>query len=139
MNEVCRLFEDYQANRARIKRLKEDKCYVTDTVKRSSVEAPYSMNPITVSGVDGLKLRANKAEIERLEADCSYVEAAIALAPNSLVRLILELKTYDGLTWDGVALRMAEDGIERSASTCKKQAYRYFEQLEKNRAKLKKK
>ena len=24
MNEVCRLFEDYQANRARIKRLKED-------------------------------------------------------------------------------------------------------------------
>lgn len=139
MKTVCQLFDDYQANKARIKRLKNDHCYVTDTVKGSSVEAPYGLHPIMVSGVDGLKLRANKSEIERLEADCAYVEDAIEHAPSSLVRLILELKTYDGLTWDGVALQLADVGIDRSASTCKKKAYMYFDHLEKDRAKTKKK
>lgn len=124
------LFESYLANRALIRRLKADKCYATDTVTGSSDEAPYTSHAITISGVDGVKLRANRAKIERLEADCAYVEAAVAMAPNSQVRVILELRYLDGLHWPEVAARLTDDRIDLSEAAAKQKAYRYLAALE---------
>lgn len=112
---------------------------MTDTVKGSSSEAPYTSHAIKVSGIDGAKLRANKAEIERLEADCAYVEAAIALAPNSQIKLILELHVYDGLSWAEVSSRLTQYGIAKAEASCKQAAHRYYDQLEKEHEKVKRK
>ena len=92
-----------------------------------------------MSGIDGAKLRTNKAEIERLEADCAYVEAAIALAPNSQIKLILELHVYDGLSWAEVSARLSQFGIIKAESSCKQSAHRYYDQLEKEHEKVKRK
>jgi hypothetical protein len=77
-----------------------------------------------------VKLRANRAKIERLEADCAYVEAAVAMAPNSLVRVIMELRYLDGLHWPEVAARLTDDRIDLSEAAAKQKAYRYLATLE---------
>jgi len=130
LNSIMKLFDDYRFKRLEIKRLKADKCIVTDSVQSSDMDAPYTKCHVKISGVDSEKKRRNRERIERLEAECAYVEATVALAPNSRVKMILELKYFDGLTWAEVVSRLADEGIELSEAACKQQVYRYLEKVE---------
>ena len=93
------------------------------------MDAPYTKRHVKISGVDGEKKKRNRERIERLEAECAYVEAAVALAPNSRVKMILELKYFDGLTWPEVITRLVDEGIETGEAACKQQVYRYLDKL----------
>ena len=88
------------------------------------------MHPVRISGIDGDQKTANRIKRERLEAECAYVDAAIALAPNSLIRMILELWTYDGKHLDEVAAVLASGGVDASEASVKQTAYRYFKDLD---------
>ena len=124
------LFKNYRSNRIEIKRLLSDPCHEVDTVHGSSIEAPYTVHPVRISGVNGSQVAANRIRRERLESECAYVEAAIALAPNSQIRTILELWTYEGLHWDEVAAVLAAGGVDASEASVKQTAYRYFKELD---------
>ena len=124
------LFKGYRGNKMEIARLKSDHCHRVDMVRGSSDEAPYSEKPIRISGTDTAQLTANRIKRESLEADCAFVEAAIALAPNSQIRLILEMWAYDGMHWDEIAAKLASSGIDSSKESVKQTAYRYFKTLD---------
>lgn len=123
------LFKNYRSNQLEIQRLKNDTCHRIDMVKGSSAESPYTMHPVRISGIDGDQKTANRIRRERLEAECAYVDAAIALAPNSQIRMILELWAYDGKHWDEVAAVLASGGVDASEDSVKQTAYRYFKVL----------
>lgn len=129
------LFKNYRSNWLEIQRLKSDICHRVDTVKGSSAESPYTMHPVRISGVDGAQKRANRIRREKLEAECAYVDAAISLAPNSQIRMILELWTYDGKSWDEVAAELASGGVDASEASVKQAAYRYFRDLDEKKKK----
>lgn len=129
------LFKDYCSNKLEIKRLKADTCHRVDTVRGSSAESPYTMHPVTISGIDGAQLTANRIKRERLEAECAYVEAAIALAPNSQVRMILEMFAYERKHWDEIAAVLTAGGVDSSADSVKQIAYRYFKTLDERQEK----
>lgn len=130
MNNVRKLFDEYLYKKAEIARLKADKCIVTDTVKGSADEAPYTSRHITIAGVDKEKRRLNREKIEKLEAECAYVEAAVALAPNSRERLVLQMRYMDGMQWADVIAALESSGITITEAACKQRIYRYFATLE---------
>lgn len=115
-------FDDYRFKRMEIERLKSNKNVVSDIVTGSHAESPYTAHPIKVQGVDAQRETAARERIEALEAECADVEAAIALAPNSQIRLILSMRYVDGDSWVdiGHALGMSE-------SACRMHAARYLE------------
>lgn len=128
---IRELFADYRFKKCEISRLRADKCLVTDSVRGSSPDAPYTARHIKVTGVDAEKMRCNKIRIESMEAECAYVEAAIALAPNSKTRLVLEARYIDGLDWPEVQHRVGLEG--KSVDTVKKIAYAYLDLLKKEK------
>lgn len=129
------LFKSYRSNKLEIKRLLSDTCHEVDTVHGSTAEAPYTPRQFRISGVNGSQVTANRIRRERLEAECAYVEAAIALAPNSQIRMILELWTYEGKHWDEVAAALASGGVDASEASVKQTAYRYFKDLDEKKNK----
>ena len=129
------LFKNYRSNKIEIRRLKSDTCHRVDTVHGSTSDAPYTVHPVRISGIDGAQVTANRIRRERMEAECAYVDAAISHAPNSTVRLILEMWTYDGRHWDEVAAVLASEGIDASAESVKQAAYRFFKELDSRQSK----
>lgn len=115
-------FEDYRYKRLEIERLKGDGCVVSDMVEGSHAESPYTLHPIRVQGVDAQRRTAAKERIERLEGECADVEAAVALAPNSQIRLILTMRYIDGDTWVDIGRRLG-----MSESACRMHAARYLD------------
>lgn len=114
-------YEAYRDDRDEIERLRADTCEVSDTVRGSSPEPPYTQHTIIVRGVDQVKLARNQARIEELEARCAEVDAEVALAPES-VRLMLSLKYQEGMTWAEVG---AELGRDKDA--CRIAVQRFFQ------------
>ena len=114
-------------SRERLKKYKENVKYfqkvkglsdtVTDTVKGSSTEPPYTPRTVTISGVD----RKRRTRLEVLEGKCAAVEAEIMLTPES-VREILWLRHVEGLQWDQVGLRVGEH-----PDACRMRAKRFLE------------
>ena len=85
-------FEDYVYMQDEIKQLLAEDTTAPDVVRGSRVEAPYTPHTIRVSGQD-MQYAAWIAErVETLRAKCAEVEAAIARAPNSMLRLILRYR-----------------------------------------------
>ena len=119
---VRKLFEDYRFMRLEIERLKRDDCMTYDMVMGSHPESPFTKHPIRLSGVDQQRKTANIERIETLEARCAEVDAAIAMAPNSQIRVILMLKYQDGLSWVDVGAQM-----DMSADACRMVANKFFE------------
>ena len=115
----------YRVDLKRAKRLLEDRCEVSDTVRGSSLEPPYGLRTIKVHGVDFEQLDRNRKRAEWLMARCAEVEADIALAPAS-VRRMLELKYIDGFDWDSVGERLGMSG-----DACRMRVLRWFELNEK--------
>lgn len=124
MANIKDLFADYRFMRLEIERLKNDACVVSDMVKGSHPESPYTAHPIRVKGVDPQQATANRERIEKLGADCASVEKAIETAPNSQIRLILSLRYIDGDSWADVgrALGMSE-------AACRMKGERYLESM----------
>lgn len=120
-------FEDYVYMQAEIASLLAEDTSASDVVRGSSVDAPYTQHTIRVSGID-LQYAAFIAErVETLRGKCAEVEAAIALAPNSLLRLILTYRYKQGIeNWDKVAEKLP---AKRSGDACRKLAHRYIDGL----------
>ena len=122
MQNKRKLFEDYRFMQMEIARLKRDDCMAFDMVLGSHPESPFTKHQIRLSGVDKQRAQANKERIETLEAMCADVEAAIVLAPNSQIRMVLELRYRDGLSWVDVGAQM-----DMSDDSCRKIAHKYLE------------
>jgi hypothetical protein len=122
-----RQFEDYVYMQSEINQLLSEDTSASDVARGSSVDAPYTQHTIRVSGVD-LQYAAWIAErVETLRGKCAEVEAAIALAPNSLLRLILTYRYKQGIeNWDKVAEKLP---TKKSGGACRKMAHRYIDGL----------
>ena len=114
-------FLEYRFALMEMERLREDRCLVADTVRGSNTESPYNMRTVTVRGVDSVRLERNQRRIRMLEKMCSEVDAAIDNAPNSQLRMILDMKYREGLGWLEVG-----DALDMSGDGCRKQAERYL-------------
>ena len=127
-----KLFKAYRHNRMLIDRLKkrlDGGGMITDTVRGSSAEWPYTEHPITLCGRNAQEETETISQIQALETECRQVEEAMRKAPNSSLRLILELKYMDGLSWDGVAETLGEDV---SGDAIRKRADEFFESISGN-------
>lgn len=118
------LFNDYRFKRIEIERLRADDCIVSDTVKGSHAESPYTAHPIKVKGIDPQQVAANRERLEKLEAECADVEAAIAMAPNSQIRLVLTMRYIDGESWVEIGRQLG-----MSENACRMTAMRYLDGL----------
>lgn len=114
LNRVA--FKAYRRYAQRLEKLKSEPDTVTDTVKGSSPEPPYTQRTVTVCGMDARK----KAKIEALEGLMAEVEAEIALAPESL-KAALWLRYVEGLAWDQVGQR-----VGKNPDACRMSCQRYM-------------
>lgn len=124
------MFKQYRHNRMLLERKRRqlsDMEQLTDTVSGSSAEWPYTKHTVTVCGRNAAEERKVMEEIHQLERACRTVEDAMRKAPNSSVRLMLELKYVDGLSWEEVAQAMGENV---SDDAMRKRAEAFFEGLE---------
>lgn len=124
------MFKRYRHNRMLLERKRRelsDMEQLTDTVSGSSAEWPYTQHPVTVCGRNAAEELKAMAEIRELEQALKTVENAMRKAPNSSVRLMLELKYVDGLSWEEVAQAMGEDV---SDDAMRKRAEAFFDGLE---------
>lgn len=124
------MFKRYRHNRMLLERKRRqlsDMEQLTDTVSGSSTEWPYTQHPVTVCGRNAAEEVKMLAEIRELEQALKAVEDALRKAPNSSVRLMLELKYVDGLRWEEVAQAMGEDV---SGDAMRKREEAFFEGLE---------
>lgn len=124
------MFKHYRHNRMLLERKRRelnDMAQMTDTVRGSSAEWPYVQQTMTVCGRNAAEELKVMAEIHQLEQACRTVENAMRKAPNSSVRLMLELKYVDGLSWEEVAQAMGE---AVSDDAMRKRAEAFFDGLE---------
>ncbi len=124
------MFKRYRHNKMLLERKRRqlsDMEQLTDTVSGSSAEWPYTQHPVTVCGRNAAEELKAMAEIRELEQALKTVENAMRKAPNSSVRLMLELKYVDGLSWEEVAQAMGEDV---SDDAMRKRAEAFFDGLE---------
>lgn len=127
-----KLFKAYRHNRLLIDRLKkrlDGGGMITDTVRGSSAEWPYVEHPITLCGRHAGEETETISQIAQLENECRLVEEAVKKAPNSSLRLILELKYMDGMSWDAVADMLGEDV---TGDAIRKRADEFFDSFSEN-------
>lgn len=124
------MFKHYRHNRMLLERKRRQLAemeQMTDTVSGSSAEWPYTQHTVTVCGRNAAEELKMLAEIHKLEQEIMAVEAALRKAPNSSVRLMLELKYVDGMKWEEVAQAMGEDV---SGDALRKREDAFFDGLE---------
>lgn len=124
------MFKQYRHNRMLLERKRRqlsDMEQLTDVVSGSSAEWPYTQHTVTVCGRNAAEEQKVMAEIHQMERECRTVEEAMRKAPNSSVRLMLELKYVDGLSWEEVAQAMGE---AVSDDAMRKRAEAFFDGLE---------
>lgn len=103
---------------------------MTDTVRGSSTEWPYTQHPVTVTGRNAGEERAILARIAENKALCARVEEAIWRAPNEKIRCILTLHYVEGFSWENVAEIWAGDDVNAPGGTgVRKIAQRYLDRL----------
>lgn len=118
-------FADYRFKKMEIERLRSKDFMVSDMVTGSHEESPYTAHPIKVKGVDAQQVKANKERVERLEAECADVEAAINLIRSSKLAMVLRLRYQDGMQWNDVGRE-----LDMSGDTARKQAEAYIGSLQ---------
>lgn len=93
---------------------------LTDTVRGSLDEYPYTEHTMTVEGRNAAQEEELRKRLATLEARIRAVDEAIQAAPNSLLRVALTLKYHDGLTWRDIAAQIGgkatEDGVRVSVT-----------------------
>lgn len=124
-------FEQYRAMGKRIellkRQLKDMEC-LTDTVKGSSEEWPYTAHPITVCGRNAAEETEILKGIETLRKRREKVRRIIEGLKDENTKLMLELKYTNPikLSWDEVAFEMGEDV---SGEAIRKRAEKFFDEL----------
>lgn len=124
------MFKQYRHNRMLLERKRRqlsDMEQLTDVVSGSSAEWPYTQHTVTVCGRNAAEEQKVMEEIHQMERACRTVEEAMRKAPNSSVRLMLELKYVDGLSWEEVTQAMGE---AVSDDAMRKRAEAFFDGLE---------
>lgn len=107
-----KMFEQYRTAQklmAKKQRQLEGMDQLTDTVKGSMAEWPYTRQTVTISGRNASEERELREEIRELEELCRSVKETIRKAPNPKTRMLLELRYVEGLDWEEVAEEMGED------------------------------
>lgn len=99
---------------------------LTDTVKGSSTEWPYTEHTMRVQGRHANEEVRVKKQLEALAKRCRRVEDAVKRAPNSSIRCVLTLRYLRGMKWRQVADVMDED----SEDSVRKMAEGYFKECE---------
>ena len=119
-----KLLEQYPDICAEIEELRaKDGAAVSDVVRGSSDEYPYTEHPITVQG---LPVPRYTEQIERLKAQKTEIEQFVFRLPNPTVRRIVMLRAFHGYSWDQVAAQMSKNGKSLSARTLKEKYYGCF-------------
>lgn len=124
-------FEQYRAMGKRIelkkRQLKEMEC-LTDTVKGSSAEWPYTAHTMTVSGRNAAEEVQILQEIETLKKRRAEVRRIIESVDDENTKLMLELKYTNPakMSWDEVAREMEEDV---SGEAIRKRCEKFFDEL----------
>ena len=127
MNAVRELFEEYRSNVKLLKRQMEQlnsMQVLTDTVKGSSAEWPYTQHTVTVCGRNAEQETALREDISRLQEKVLRVDDALRKMPNGRIRLMLVLRYVDGMKWEDVAAEMEEDV---SGDAIRKRAEAWFD------------
>lgn len=127
-------FEQYRAMGKRIElkkqQLKEME-HLTDTVKGSSPEWPYTAHPMTVCGRNAAEETEILKQIQELMDRRAKVRRIIEGVEDEETKLMLELKyTYPvKMSWDDVAAEMGEDV---GGDAMRKRADNFFDGLSRN-------
>lgn len=99
---------------------------LTDTVKGSSANWPYTEHTMRVQGRNANDEVRVRAQMKELTRRCMRVEEAVKKAPNSTIRCVLTLRYLRGMKWRQVADALDED----SEDSVRKIAEGYFKELE---------
>ena len=96
-------FKEYRYMKGAIDRLKKVDCTVSDVVRGSSTDAPYTEHSIRVRGTDQWLSLANNARIMQYTSECKEVEKLIQSAPVKM-REMLTMHYVDGAPLSEVAV-----------------------------------
>lgn len=99
---------------------------LTDTVRGSLDEYPYTEHTITLEGRNAAREEELRKRLATLEARIQAVDEAIQAAPNSLLRVALMLKYHEGLTWRDIAAQIGGGATEEGA---RKSVARFLEKI----------
>lgn len=122
-------FKQYRAIRREMALLTDELEHMetlSDTVKGSSTEWPYTEHIMGVHGRNAGAEEKVKRQIIALTERCLAVEKAVSKAPNSKIRCVLTLRYLQGMKWQQVAAMMDED----SEDSVRKIAEGYFKECE---------
>lgn len=122
-------FRQYRAMRKEMELLRDElerMETLTDTVKGSSAEWPYTSHTMRVQGKHAAAEERVRQKVRELAKRCERVERAIDRAPNSAVRCVLTMRYLRGMKWGQVAAAMDED----SEDSVRKMAEGYFKECE---------
>ena len=126
-----REFEQYRAMGRRIELLKSEleqmEC-LSDTVKGSCAEYPYTLQTMTVAGRNAAEELVILQEIDELRKRRAKVREIIRGLEDQEEKLMLELKYTDSIkrSWDEVAEEMQETV---SGEALRKRADKFFDEL----------
>lgn len=121
------LLESYTTNEQMLKVLRGDSCIVSDVVRGSGTEPPYSQHTVRIRGVDRMRKARNQNMMTQIQQMMQDAENVIQSAPNSELRYILMLKFQDGMDWDEVGAL-----LNKSGESCRKRAERWLKEEEQN-------
>jgi hypothetical protein len=104
---------------------------VSDTVRGSDREWPYTEHTITITGIDveghGVKAKRLQRRLERRKADLQdkrlEIAESIEAVDDSVTRQAIVLKYVNGLSWTQVA---AHVGGGNTAEGLRKRVHRFF-------------
>lgn len=129
-------FEQYRAMGKRIELKKQElkgMDRLTDTVRGSSPEWPYTAHTMTICGRNAAEETEILKLITQLESRRAVVRRLIEHVKEENVKLMLELKYTEGgyKSWDEVAAEMQETE-DVSGDALRKRADKFFLELSRN-------
>lgn len=111
--------EQYRAMRAELDRLKRRYGTVTDTVRGSYDDYPYTEHAMTIRGRPEVHFR-DRQRIAALSARCGQVQRILEDIPDNQDRFILASRYLDGLTWEEIG---AQIGVSEDAARMRARRY----------------
>lgn len=123
------LLEQYPDICAEIEELeRENKTVISDIVRGSSDEFPFTDHPITVRG---LRPQRYAEHIAKLKAQKQEIEQFVFGIKSAWLRRVVMLRAFHGYSWDRVAAQMSKDGKAQAINTLKSRYYGLFKPDEK--------
>lgn len=113
------------------KRLNQDDI-VSDVVTGSYTEHPYTKHPVSITGIDCAYKKSRhddyNKKISSLCKKISEIEDWLSAVDDSLIRLIVRFKYFDGLSWTWVARKI---GGGHTSESIRQYFIRFMRQQEK--------